>query len=194
MKIKMKLLSDTVFGNGISVPGGEDISVLHDEQGFPYYKGGTLKGIFREELQRYLLLCGEDEANVDKQVRKLLGVKESNAVNSGKLIFSNLTISDKIKKVVLDEISQPEDVLNAFTNLRTFTAMDENGTVKKGSLRVARCVNQGIYYEGEIICDEKDEQLVSLVEEILGMIKFIGTMRNRGFGKVKFWVEEAKNE
>ena len=50
MKIKMELLSDVIFGNGMSVPGGEDISVLCDSNGFPYYKGGTLKGIFREEL------------------------------------------------------------------------------------------------------------------------------------------------
>ena len=30
MKIKMELLSDAIFGNGMSVPGGEDISVLRD--------------------------------------------------------------------------------------------------------------------------------------------------------------------
>ena len=54
MKIKMELLSDTIFGNGMSIPGGEDISVLSDENGFPYYKGGTFKGIFREELERFL--------------------------------------------------------------------------------------------------------------------------------------------
>ena len=54
MKIVMRLLSDTIFGNGESIPGAEDMSVLVDDYGFPYYKGGTLKGIFREELGRYL--------------------------------------------------------------------------------------------------------------------------------------------
>ena len=48
VKIKMTLLSDTIFGNGVSIPGGEDISVLTDENGFPYYKGSSLKGVFRE--------------------------------------------------------------------------------------------------------------------------------------------------
>ena len=43
MKIKMKLLTDTIFGDGMSVPGGEDISVLHDAQGFPYFKGSSFK-------------------------------------------------------------------------------------------------------------------------------------------------------
>ena len=50
----MELLSDAIFGNGMSVPGGEDISVLRDMYGFPYYKGSTFKGVFREELYRYL--------------------------------------------------------------------------------------------------------------------------------------------
>ena len=50
MKIKMELLSDAIFGNGMSVPGGEDISVLRDMYGFPYYKGSTFKGVFREEI------------------------------------------------------------------------------------------------------------------------------------------------
>ncbi|MEI3101172.1 MAG: hypothetical protein V8T45_04975 [Oscillospiraceae bacterium] len=49
MKIKMELKSDTVFGNGSSIPGGEDISVLNDSYGFPYYKGGTFKGVFQED-------------------------------------------------------------------------------------------------------------------------------------------------
>ena len=47
MKIKMELLSDTILGNGMSIPGAEDISVLHDEYGFPYYKGSTFKGVLR---------------------------------------------------------------------------------------------------------------------------------------------------
>ena len=58
MKIKMELISDAIFGNGASIPGGEDIAVLSDEYGFPYYKGGTFKGVFREELNRYLSWTG----------------------------------------------------------------------------------------------------------------------------------------
>ena len=64
MKIMMRLVSDAVFGNGNSVPGGEDIAVLHDSHGFPKYKGSTFKGIFREELINLLLWkgCSEEEA------------------------------------------------------------------------------------------------------------------------------------
>ena len=48
--VHMKLESDTIFGNGMNVPGGEDISVQTDSWGFPYLKGSTFKGIFREEF------------------------------------------------------------------------------------------------------------------------------------------------
>ena len=46
--IEMTLQSDAVFGNGLSIPGGEDIATQMDDAGFPYLKGNTFKGIFRE--------------------------------------------------------------------------------------------------------------------------------------------------
>ena len=60
--LRMTLLSDTIFGNGMSVPGEEDIAVLTDAQGFPYYKGSTFKGVFREEMGRYLEWEGESSS------------------------------------------------------------------------------------------------------------------------------------
>ena len=64
MKITMKLLSDVIFGNGSSVPGAEDISVLHDSAGFPYYRGATFKGIFREALALYLSWQGKSQEDI----------------------------------------------------------------------------------------------------------------------------------
>ena len=186
MLIRMRLLEDTIFGNGQSIPGEEDISVLCDADGFPYYKGGTLKGIFREELER--LLNWKNSGDTDKTVTRLLGSSGANDPDeSGRLLFSDFCISDTVRKKVKDEIKNPTGVLDAFTSLRTFTRIDEDGMVEKGSLRVARCVNKGISLYGEIICDNDDrEEVKELISEVLGQIKWIGTMRNRGFGKVRF--------
>ena len=183
MKIKMKLLSDTIFGNGNSVPGGEDISVLHDPQGFPYYKGSTFKGIFREEMKCYLQWAkGKDEKAAEAEVNSLLGAGGEDRQDTQKLIFSDFVIPDAVKQAVLYEAGDsPEEVLEIFTNLRTFTAIEEDGMVKEGSLRIARCINSGIVFESSIFCDEEKE---AQIKEILGLIKWIGTMRNRGFGKV----------
>ena len=57
--IEMTLQSDAVFGNGLSMPGGEDIATQMDDQGFPYLKGNTMKGLFREELINLLAWTGK---------------------------------------------------------------------------------------------------------------------------------------
>ena len=78
-----------------------------------------------------------------------------------------------------------QEILEALSHVRTFTAISQEGTVRDGSLRQCRCINKGLCFYSEIRCARKDEQLV---EEILSMIKWVGTMRNRGFGKVKLTV------
>ena len=181
MKIQMKLLSDTIFGNGRSLPGEEDISVLADENGFPYYKGGTFKGIFREELSQYLALTGGDESTLTS----LLGFPgDDESESSEKLVFSDFVISDPVKTVVLDEIGtgNPDAVLNAFTSMRVFTKIGDDGIEANVSLRTARCVNKNIVFISEILCRPEDEDIVA---DVLGLIKSVGSMRNRGFGMVR---------
>ena len=192
MKIKMQLLSDAIFGNGVSVPGGEDMSVLCDKDGFPYYKGGTLKGVFREELYRYLEWIGKEEKEIEEIVIRLLG-KGGNGeeITPTKLTFSDVTLSGAVKEKVLQEVGTMAGYADLITDLlthtRTLTAIEEDGMVKEGSLRSLRCVNKGLYFYSTIFCAEEDE---ILVREALAMVKWIGSMRNRGFGKVKITVEE----
>ena len=189
MKIIMRLLSDTIFGNGESVPGGEDISVLTDAQGFPYFKGGTLKGIFREELIRNLGWKGLSTSQVEAQVGDLLGESGDNRPDEGKLRFSDLVVSQAVKQAVLKEIGDnPEVILASFSDLRTFTSIEENGMAKAGSLRMARCIHAGISFEGEVLCTEDQR---ALVREVVALIKYVGTMRNRGFGRVLIEEKEA---
>lgn len=183
MKIKMQLLSDTIFGNGVSIPGGEDMSVLCDENGFPYYKGSTFKGIFREEIERYLFWTEKKEIDIDD----LLGKEGDDTItNSKKLVFSDFVLSEGVKKAILKEVGEnKEKVCDSLTNLRTFTSIDEDTYIaKEGSLRMARCVNKGLIFYSEIMCDESNVKLCEDIENVLKSIKWLGTMRNRGFGQV----------
>ncbi len=177
MRIKMELLSDAIFGNGMSIPGGEDISVLCDEYGFPYYKGTTLKGVFREELDRYSKWVGNINCN------ELMGT-EGDEFSDNRIIFGDMVISNSVKDEVLKELGteRPNIVLDLLTNIRTFTRINEDGVADEGSLRMARCVNKGLIFYGEIICSPDQEDII---KNVLGMIKWIGSMRNRGFGNVK---------
>ena len=183
MIVKMKLMEDAIFGNGQSIPGEEDISLLRDENGFPYYKGSSFKGVFREYLERYLEWQGYESDKVTEELKRLLGESGSDKdVNGEMLVFSDFTVSSALKERVLKETKDPKEILDSFSSLRTFTRMNEEGIVADGSLRVARCVNQGISLYGEIRCASEDEEKIL---EVLSLIKWIGTMRNRGFGRIK---------
>ncbi len=188
MKIRMKLISDVVFGNGISIPGGENISILCDKYGFPYYKGGTFKGIFREELIRFLGWKGISCTEIDQRADSLLGKSGSDKKDEDcRLTFSDFTLSSTVKERILEEIGmdRPELVTDSLSHLRAFTRLDEEGMAKKGSLRICRCVNKNLIFYSEISCAEED---MELIQNILQLIKWVGSMRNRGFGKVKISV------
>lgn len=184
MKIEMKLLSDAIFGNGQSIPGAEDIAVQCDSSGFPYYKGGTFKGLFRDEFENYLFVCGKSDEEVNSVIRTLFGELGPYASDDRKLTFTDFTLSDAVKKAIIDEIGNgdPMRVTEALTHLRTFTKIDDDGMVADGSLRTARCVDSGLCFYGEITCSEEDKPMVS---EALAFVKSIGTMRNRGFGQIR---------
>lgn len=183
LNIRMTLLSDTIFGNGRSIPGQEDISVLRDTNGFPYYRGSTFKGIFREELKRYLGWQGKSLDAIKETCTSLLGSEGTADETGGNMIFSDLTLSKGVRATVLDVLKDDETaVLDAFTHIRTFTKIGSAGTVDYGTLRMARCVNKDLIFYGSVICEEDDE---AQVREVLGLMKWIGTMRNRGFGHIR---------
>lgn len=193
MKIRMQLLSDAIFGNGMSIPGGEDISVLCDENGFPYYKGGTFKGVFREALEQYLEWTAQDAGRIKVEKERLLGRGGEDIVSRrDKLVFSDFHLSAYVKQQILAEVGNEQDsrgdiIFHALTHQRTFTAVSEEGIAAKGSLRSCRCVNKGLNFYSKVECGQDDEELVA---EVLSGIKWIGTMRNRGFGKIKLTVIE----
>ena len=178
----MTLLSDTIFGNGRSIPGQEDISVLRDLDGFPYYRGSTFKGIFREELKRSLIWEKISEKKADEKCTEMLGSEGSANQTGGNMVFSDIVLSDRVKHEVLKELHDDVTVIEAFTHIRVFTKINDEGTADSGSLRSARCVNKGLIFYGCIKCENGDRKLV---ERTLSLIKWIGTMRNRGFGHVR---------
>jgi Uncharacterized protein predicted to be involved in DNA repair (RAMP superfamily) len=188
IKIKMKLLSDAVFGSGISVPGGEDISILCDCYGFPYYKGSTFKGIFREEMIRYLGWKGNTEQEIDQKTERLLGKSgDTYLEDHNKIMFADFTLSPFVRESILDEIGTEhlELVTDSLSHIRMFTKLNGDGTVEEGSLHSCRCINKNLIFYSQINCQEEDRELI---ENVLKLVKWVGSMRNRGFGKVQLSV------
>ena len=187
LTIEMILESDAVFGNGLSIPGGEDIATQMDDQGFPYLKGNTLKGMFREELINLLGWTGKDEKETDETVCTLMGEGGSEQLDeTRKVRFSDLVINPELRKTVEEETDDLAEHIAMFTYTRDFTSL-EDGMAKEGSLRQCRTVKSGLHFYGTCYCAKEDAELV---KEVLSLIKWVGTMRNRGFGKVSIVVEE----
>lgn len=171
LNIDMTLKSDTIFGCGYSVPAGDDISVKADENGYPYLSGSTFKGILRENLSNLLVWNGIN----DNTLTELLGDIGWNGLSGERRInLTNFTLKDKTKSPESCYISK------VFTQL-------QDGIIKDGSLRSASCIKKGLCFKGYIECLDTDKKL--LIDAIKS-IKWLGTMRNRGFGSVKLEVSE----
>lgn len=164
VKVRMELLSDAIFGSGFSIPGGEDIAVCQDPSGCPYLKGSTWKGLLRESVQNLLVWTGQGETSL----YELFGEQGW----AGK---------EHPRKLRLTDLTQEESSESCF-EMRVFTKL-EDGIVQDGTLRIAQCIQKGQVFLGELFCMEQD---VSLLEQALHGIKWLGTLRNRGFGRVRF--------
>ena len=176
LHVQMDLLSDTIFGAGFSVPGGEDIAVCKDSSGYPYLRGSTLKGLLRENLENWIVWTGGSETDVDE----LMGV-------SG---WAGLADSRRIQLSEFQLQFPPASPEECYET-RTFTALTDSGTVESGTLRMASCIRKGLTFVGEVHCACEDE---TLVKNALASIKWAGTMRNRGFGRVRFTVGRCEEQ
>lgn len=170
IRVTMELLSDAIFGSGFSIPGGEDIAVCRDENGYPYLKGTTLKGLLRESLENLIAWTGGDMANV----AEMLGVPG----------WDGTAEERRVHLTALTLEQPPTDPEECFS-LRTFTSL-EGGVVKTGTLRTASCIRRGLRFSGQLTCAEGD---AALLRDALAGIKWAGTLRSRGFGSVKVYGE-----
>lgn len=174
LRVTMELLSDAIFGSGFSIPGGEDIAVCRDLAGYPYLKGSTMKGLLRESLENLLVWTGGSETDLSA----LLGEDGWSGSDDGRRIhLTELTLDQRP--------ADPESCCGS----RMFTSL-EDGTVREGSLRMAACIHSGQTFVGTLDCRAED---AALIKNALAGIKWAGTMRSRGFGRVRVRGEEAQN-
>ena len=170
LNVTMELQSDAIFGSGHSIPGGEDIAVCTDDLGYPYLKGTTLKGLLRESTANYLSWTGGDESELDD----LFGREDWNGeAENRRISFTSMVLENP-----------PADPTACFGS-RIFTSL-ENKIAKTGSLREAVCICRGQRFTGRLTCARED---ADLLHDALACIKWAGTMRSRGFGRVRIWSE-----
>lgn len=193
IKIFLKTLSYTLVGCGES-KGMVDNDIVYDSLGLPYIPSRRIKGLFKESATEVCEMLGISIELVDS----LFG---RDGFNPAKIYIDNLYVTNykeikrEIEKLKEEEYYKhflyPEKIISCYTVERYQTAIDaENGTAKENSLRTSRVLKPNIEFEGAIFelkpLSEKEKALLYLASINL---RRIGTLRNRGFGQVRCWIE-----
>jgi len=193
MQIELKTLSPLLSASGES-SAYLDADVKYDKFGLPYLPGKTFKGLLRESAVEVCEIRGETETETEKVINTLFGkVGDS---KSGSLQFNNLRLTDyntiKGDLVQLPKLTS-KIVQSYFTVIRKQTTIDENDVAADKSLRTYRLIRKDQEFAGEIGNTENiDDAYNKILEQALVNIRYIGTRRNRGFGKVRIRETETQ--
>ncbi|GAU79971.1 RAMP superfamily CRISPR-associated protein [Fusibacter sp. 3D3] len=183
--MKIELLSETVIGSGVSVPGSVDNDIIYNEIGLPYIKGKTLKGNLRESFENVLQWLKYDQ----NQVYTLFGMEGVYNPEYGILNISDGNLSESVTHAIQIAINEEtlylQEVKYALTNERYFTEIEE-GVAKSNSLRSVRTIEPGIEFFSKLQINRTLSELEEcLLAASISIIKNIGLMRSRGKGSVE---------
>lgn len=183
--IRVELLSDTCFSSGEIYNIAVDTDIFCDANGIPVIGGKRLKGCIREaaeELRDWGYMI---------DVEGIFGSRRDRN--------SSIHISDAKPEQYDQYISElsmrndpmlvhPSRVLDAFTYIRTQTAVDQEGIADRNTLRSIRVIKKGLVFFApvEFRCsDEKKREYAGQMVKICKAVRHMGLNRTRGMGSVK---------
>ena len=196
MKIEIELLSPLQLSSG-----REDIihdsDAVHDSYGVPYFPGKRLKGLLYESALELV----EMGAKFNKRdIDILFGNIGETRIRIDNFYLQSRTEAEDAEKIrsswsylenKYPEIFNTENVWQSYTEVRHQTKIDEaTGTAEDKSLRNMRVVQKGkrLAFIGDIYLLAganriNDDEII--VEQALLNLRFAGSKRNRGFGRIK---------
>lgn len=196
MKIEIELLSPLQLSSG-----REDIihdsDAVHDSYGVPYFPGKRLKGLLYESALELV----EMGAKFNKRdIDILFGNIGETKIRIDNFYLQGRTEAEDAEKIrsswsylenKYPEIFNTENVWQSYTEVRHQTKIDEaTGTAEDKSLRNMRVVQKGkrLAFIGDIYLLAganriNDDEII--VEQALLNLRFAGSKRNRGFGRIK---------
>lgn len=194
MKIEIELLSPLQLSSG-----REDIihdsDAVHDSYGVPYFPGKRLKGLLYESALELV----EMGAKFNKRdIDILFGNIGETKIRIDNFYLKGRTEAEDAEKIrsswsylenKYPEIFNTENVWQSYTEVRHQTKIDEaTGTAEDKSLRNMRVVQKGLAFIGDIYLLAGANRInddESIVEQALLNLRFAGSKRNRGFGRIK---------
>jgi CRISPR-associated protein Csx10 len=171
-----------------------DSDIVFHESGFPYIPARRIKGLFRESLIEVLEMHGNEDYST---VQRLFGNEGNTYENAGCLSFDNAWLENW--NAILTEINNSpiaefkEQIKEYYTSEISQTTINDNGIAKDGSLRNYRVLNPNHKFYCAISSSVKlVENDVKLLGQAALNLRYMGTRRNRGFGKISVRLDESK--
>ena len=169
-----------------------DTDIVHDHLGLPYFPARRFKGLLYEsalETAEMMEMSGLGIINT-QMVEELFRHRADSP--AGLILqdfhlpnYDDLTHQWSCLQKEFANVIRPEDVLSAYTNLRTQTALDKNGVAKDSSLRTIRVLDlSSVAFVGDIILQggAKYKQILAFA---LQNLTSAGGHRHRGFGNIE---------
>lgn len=175
-----------------------DADVVFHATGFPMIPARRIKGMLKESLEEVMEIAGETQTAIDATLIRFFG-ESGKPTYEGKLLFHNLMLPDweQVRKEVSKYPEyggfQPDFIKAYFTAEIQQTAIGREdkegeieGVAKKRSLRNYRVIKPGQSFEGLLeTTSSLSEEEEKLLRRAVMNLRYAGTRRNRGFGKVK---------
>jgi len=185
--LEFTLESDAIFARGDGVSGLVDIEVQHDQWGFPFLGGRTLKGLLAEECADILAALGEESGRWERAAARLFGVPgEQESI----LSVGDATLPEDLRQLVAQQIENgeltPTQVLESLTAIRRQTSMEVTGVPKAHTLRSMRVIIRRTKFQAPLFFTEAPTgDDLSLLAVCIKALRRAGSRRNRGFGRLK---------
>lgn len=196
----VELISNCLLGSGEGWGSVIDNDIVFDRIGLPYFPARRLKGCLRESAEEILEML--ESAQLKKYDNNIIKVAFGTSADTegAKIIFNSLHLPNHQEVASwcrwgiqeFSEFISPEILVNSFTSIKQQTAINEQGVADDGSLRTFRVLKKGITFEGKVIMKEENSEVMNLLALSCANLRHVGTMRNRGYGKVKCCLKRGK--
>lgn len=181
-----------MLGSGSGRSSLIDSDIVFDDYGLPFFPARRLKGLLRESTAEVLEMLEQAGLKhyISLTIEDIFGCSHSpSAIRVYNLYPKDYKNTVKCLKYVGQEfapILNKEAVMNAVTDIRQQTAINEEGYAKENSLRTIRVLNPNFCFQGEIeiLESEQREQMVTLLALACQNLKRAGSGRNRGWGDI----------
>lgn len=174
LSYRITFFSEWHCSSGLSLGSDLDSMVIKENEMYPFVPGKTMKGLIRDAVESLLLFQGDYEQKRDL-VEDLFGVSNREQHKQGCAFFSDATLSEALKVELLKN-----SLYKSLYHTKSSTKIDSSGIACTGSLRKIETTIPCELY-GTIM--DLPENMSSVVQRSLGLIKQLGSNRTRGMGR-----------